>query len=259
MEQLQKHIISCEHNPEAEIMCDKGCDLKITRREYQLNSCITHLKDHVRINEAVIKERSLQLIEQKEHFHLILSKLQQSNTKLSDEVSRQKVEITKLNTVRPQNNNLKFLTKWQKCLNMKIESDILEVVNLSLSASVQSFYCLHSANPSFKVKILSVDHIRIGLKGCFMFRKARNVEYRSDGSLDVMQTYGAGPAFKIGDIIECGINSPPYFTNTWTGDVQVYFTHNGQLIKEQLVSMPMGGFFPEIFMMGASKVEYLTN
>lgn len=83
MEQLQNHLTECVFSPNSEMICDKGCNIKITRGEYEGENCFTHLGNRQQ--------------KQQEHFDKITSRQEKEITKLNKEVGRQRVEITKLN------------------------------------------------------------------------------------------------------------------------------------------------------------------
>lgn len=72
LERLQHHLTECDFNPNAEVICDKGCNIKITQDEYEASNCFTHLANRQQ-------------------------KQQEQITKLSVEVRRQQDEISKLN------------------------------------------------------------------------------------------------------------------------------------------------------------------
>lgn len=83
LEHLKQHIIVCEYNPKGEIVCDKGCNLKITRLEYQVNDCLTHLADRLRLCEENNRNLDNELKGQKEHFEYTIKLLKEKNTELS--------------------------------------------------------------------------------------------------------------------------------------------------------------------------------
>lgn len=133
---------------------------------------------------------------------------------------------------------------------MKIESYTLQVDNVNADAWAISTDFLTPENPSFKVKILSVDFMEIGLKSV----NHEFIYYNNNGWLHGFENDGNGHSFQICDIIEVGI----YFCQS-NNDNRVYFTHNGQTIAEATIknysfysTLHMGGFF--------NKIEYsLSN
>lgn len=44
LEDIDKHELSCEHNPEAIVICSKGCAAQIPRQQLKGHECIAHLK-----------------------------------------------------------------------------------------------------------------------------------------------------------------------------------------------------------------------
>lgn len=140
-----------------------------------------------------------------------------------------------------------------RAANMKIESNIFVVGNKNAYGFVTTFDCLTPSNSLFRVKILSVDDIYIGVKSVDTLRY---ISYASNGSLCFfgISCVEKAPLFQYHDIIECGIRSFQSDNN-----VQVYFYHNGQLVIERSVKTPPGGYFPSVYMSGTAKIEYLSN
>lgn len=56
LDNLQNHRVACYYNPDAEVTCDKGCNLKLTRREYQDVDCREHFTNRVSCQQAQIME-----------------------------------------------------------------------------------------------------------------------------------------------------------------------------------------------------------
>lgn len=56
LDNLQNHGFVCYYNPDTKFTCDRGCNLKITRREYQAVDCHGHLQNKVRCQQAQIEE-----------------------------------------------------------------------------------------------------------------------------------------------------------------------------------------------------------
>lgn len=246
LEHLQDHLLKCVYNPDTEISCDKGCDLKVTRREYEENNCLTHLADKVRRQQKEI-------------------------AKLSEEVCRQQ-EITK------------HIDNWQVCDNIKISIDqpnILEFDGDSNNAYAQSSSSLEPRNSNFKIHILNggkYNSIAIGLtrKGFTTYvAPGYNdgfIGYSSIGELWIdKRTEKIGQKWKSGDNVECGIKFPSNFINDGTKCVEVYFSVNEQSLITKSVKMPRDGFFPTILMFGlpdflsrshegtVAKIKYLRN
>lgn len=226
LEYLQQHLAICEYSPKAESVCDNGCNLKVTRREYETDYCFTPNAKRMRFNE-------------------------QENKKLNHEVSDQREEITKLKEKNPEHREIS-LQKWLDVAtsNMRIAANILEADNLNFNAWALSIDCLTPASPFFKIKILSVDFMEIGLKSTNTL--FQHIFYNSNGWLNGVENKGNGHSFLVDDIIECGIK----FSQS-SDNVQVYFTHNGRLVEEIII--PNGRYFPSISMGGVNKIEYFSK
>lgn len=76
LEQLQQHLTKCLFNPDAEVICDKGCNIKMTRHKYEVTNCFTHFASH-----------------QQEQFDKITSRQRDEITKLCEEVGLQRENI----------------------------------------------------------------------------------------------------------------------------------------------------------------------
>lgn len=294
LEHLQDHQTSCKYNPNSEIICDKGCNLKISRRGYEVNNCITHLADRVSRYEEEIIKFSHELSNQKEDFERVINGLQEQNTKLNDELTRQQEQNTKLNEeVRRLKETIKKLNisrqhdeipkvrytnilsnrppKWQNCRDMKIfidQPNILEPYENSSYGLAQLYYHLEPLNSYFKVEILreiraSYAYLVIGLssKGHLIGLPGRGKEsigYCSTGILYYLDNDIQDsnlPRSEPGDIIECGIN----FTPNGSCVVEVYFSINGQVITKTPAKMPRDGFYPAISLGPGGIVRLLNN
>lgn len=47
MEHLQSHAASCKYSPKAETICDKGCNIKMLRRDYEESDCRDHVQAEI--------------------------------------------------------------------------------------------------------------------------------------------------------------------------------------------------------------------
>lgn len=274
LEHLQDHLHKCLYNPNSEVICDKGCNMKMTRREYEVNNCFTHLLNIVNC--------------QKDDFQNTIVRQKEQIAKLSDEVSQQRAELAKLNDevcrLRGQakySNNVssnqqwelpklfdksKISTpKWQVCLNLKnlktyFHQEILEFGGNSGTAFAQLFHSLEQSYPHFKIKLLNEgahNSIAIGLtrKGHPTYEAPGNYDhsigYRCSGEVFVnKKCQKVGQEWKCGDVIECGIIFPSNFTYCGNNRIEFYFSINEQLVMKNVFEMPQDGFFPTIFMWG---------
>ncbi len=96
LENLLDHRKNCEYNAEAELVCDKGCNLTVTRREYLTNNCSAHLKRE-------IVKLSHHLSFQRKRFEGLANCLYDRIKILDDEVNRHNTQKLQLeNVIRRQ-------------------------------------------------------------------------------------------------------------------------------------------------------------
>lgn len=251
LENLQSHVAICEFSPNSEIICDKGCNIKMFRCEYERNDCLTHFA-----------AQSIRQEEQIKQFNDVVSRQQEENAKLTDEVNRKQEEISQLsyqvNCLRERIS--KEPAKWQQCHNINIsmeQPNILKVVNKESTGFAQLFHALQPPN-SFKVRISNWgihNWIVIGLTSKQHSNNDRpgwsdgSIGYSSYGTFEVdKRSEKVGDRWKDGDIIECGMQFPQHFVNSESYNVIVYLRRNGQLVTETLLRMPPDGLYPTICM-----------
>lgn len=278
------HVRSCEFNSNAEVVCNKGCSLKITRRELT-TSCYTHLKqENTELNHRVMF--------QKKQYEGLANCLYDRIKKLNDELSlhrdqhlqtglhkqqlanvirRQQQEIAELR--RKQLTTTPF--KWQICHNMKIdESNNLEIDDPKSStfAFVQSYYPLKPEKPSFRIQLSksspsenSSDQrnlIWIGLtrKGHSI---ARNAEAGSivciwNGRIQMDEEYVASSSkWIVGDFIKVGIDFTESFMSECDNSAIVNVHKNEELCFDHRMEIPRDGFFPTVCIYGGdTKVKF---
>lgn len=252
---------------DSEVICDKGCNMKMARREYEGNNCFIHLAN-------------------------LVSRQGEEITKLNDVVGRQVKEITELNdglnrarcqlkssenVVIRQQQELQSLTLYNKppnshwgILDMKIslgQSHVLECDDKNNSAAAKLVHPLEPSNSSFKIQILNTSgKIGIGLtrKGLPTYNAPLFIEGSvgcfSNGSVSLDGKWQKTlKEWRNGDIIECGIKFPNNFMNDGTKSVDVYFSVNEGKVFKKDMEMPQGGFFPSIYISKGEKVKYWCN
>lgn len=245
---MENHCRSCKYNQNAEFICDKGCNLKITRREYEMNNCFAHLANKMAHQEDTILKLRLHLSDQKHHFDRTINLLQEQITQLNYQVNHEEVQL-----------------KWKVCSKIKISFDqpnILEVLGDSSSGLAQSLYSLDSAKPCFKVQIL----YGVSMIGLTRKERTTTIGFRhmslgySSGRVWVdADDESIGPNWKNGDIIECRIKFPNNFINDGSMYVEVYFSLNNKLVTRKLYQMPRDGLFPTCYMTRYAKLKYFNN
>lgn len=246
LENLADHSVSCEYNSNYEIVCDKGCNMSITRREYKDNNCFSHLANRLSAQEKEIKKLRIELSEQREHFERLI------------------------NAGDGKSSNVSFTPqKWLVCYNAMIqEPNILKVNNPSTFAFVQSEQSLVPTKYSFKVHLSGTKNWRhliwIGLtrRGHRTDREPErgSIVYCGGGLVIAdAENVPIGPEWKDGDIIECGIKFSTNFIQDGDHSASVYFHRNDELIIIKPFKIPRDGFFPTICFAGRNaRVKYMN-
>ncbi len=239
LENLQNHVNQCIFNPSLEVTCDKGCGLKIIKKEYD-NNCISHLANLV-------------IHQQKQ-----ISRL---NAKVTILMKRQQI-WQKCDGIKVSEQNI---LEYQVMIEDIIHAINYTGIRISYTGIAQSIEPLKPEYSYFEIKILQLGNensISIGLtcKECQTNRhpgcEKGSIGYHGDdGKIFIESGAGVkfGPLWQTSDIIGCGVKFPPNFTGNGNSVVMVYFTRNNELIGEKPIGVPNGGFFPTIGMrsMGA--------
>jgi len=274
LEHLENHLINCEYNSNSEIVCDKGCEIKMSRREYATQNCYAHLKNRMRV------ERVIESTRQNEEISKLTEQLhnqRMQNTKLNDEVNGLAEQITKLNekvncleqqiendeiSKFGDNSNISLNAplKWNIFSNFKISADKVNILEQEGNgdAFAQSFYSIFELkNFCFKVQILQAVGFEIGLSSkdhAFGFRgiNVRSVVCDNEGYvyIDGENLGCIGHILKASDVVECGIKSTGKFTSDGSPNITVYFCLNGRLFIERTIKIPTGGLFPAVKTIG---------
>lgn len=173
LEHLETHLLKCEYNPNAEIICDWGCKSKIHRHELLSHNCSEYLLNLVSLKDVEITKLTSALSDQKEECRKLTRELNDRNEVLAnlqlalidrDEQithhKQQNIELLKSQVVHNSE-------KWKISRNLRFceETNILEFVGPADHASdrghAQSNYHLTASNSTFKIEVLSVTGLII--------------------------------------------------------------------------------------------------
>lgn len=272
------------YNPDSEVICDKGCIMKMSRREYEGFNCFIHLaniifrqgKEIIKLNDEVGRVRCQ------------LETCGNIKSRQSKEISGQGEETTKIddeqreppeNFVNRQEEELQNIilfnkppySYWEINGDMKIslgQSHILECADTYVAAKF--VYPLDASNSCIKIQILNISGGEYPI-GLGLTRKEHSIDngplylegsicYLSNGSVRVdgkLQKFVQ--EWEIGAIVECGIKFPNDFLNDGTTSVEVYFSVNEHPVFKNVMKMPQKGYFPTIGIFKGDKVNYWRN
>lgn len=289
MENLNGHDANtCKHNPNSVIICDKGCNIAITRREYESSNCLSHLSKKFILQEKEIVKSSKRFSDLSKKIILQGKEIAESSNRFSDlskkiilqeaKICLQEKEIVNVkNALKKLNDKMHEQSLWQICYNIDIsinEPNFLKYKDNNNSehpAFAQSIRSLEPDNPNFKMQIRyegDKTTVTIGLtpKGFPIHLIPglidESIGYHGiDGYLYNGNPIGEkfGPEFRNGDIIECGVKFPSDFVNGVSATVVVYFSINDEFVGERNVTMPDGGLFPTLRMRYNSTIEYFNS
>lgn len=276
IERLQSHTDNCIYQPNAIVVCDKGCNMSMTRREYLAN-CFTHLEKRFSGQLEEMKKTLEFLRREQQDSKQLIDRQQDEITRLTDVTITQRQGLVKLiNT-----SNLPPKCVWRTGHNMKISPDEPNIVELVAKSYTWGFaqlsHSLDADNSSFKFQILSKadndknEYIMIGVQRSDHFTcelpgyPAGSISYHDKGQLVVEGKVDFGlQKLRTGDVIECGIIYPDNFSHANLPMVQIYFSINRRIVSKKSMKMPSDGFFPTIRMGSTTsslsslpKVEYL--
>lgn len=229
---MEQHVRVCEYNLHASVVCDKGCNLDMTRQQYQENNCFSHLANEVK---ALRHEFSNEL-------RFIL---------LSDPPQWQVIQ--------------NMITNIHK---LQVGS---QVGGLSYAQSAhaltptKSVFKIYYSTVEECVNINTNIYVGLTLEGYFresMFASKKTNEQRLNdlrNSVDKDKHFLHCLKCQIGDVIECRIAFPLDFkviTNDGNHSAPVYLYVNQNLIFKKVFEIPINGFFPTIILTGNSVVRY---
>ncbi|XP_037027733.1 E3 ubiquitin-protein ligase NRDP1-like isoform X2 [Bradysia coprophila] len=255
LENLKSHLTVCTYKPNMTVVCDKGCNLVMTRLEYQ-KSCFAHLSTY--LSDKFEKE----LEEMKNQIEQLNGKINRQGESMARLVARTSAATPKLT--------------WRRIYNMNMSSDepnILEPLNTnSFCWAFVQFTRLETSTTSCRIQVMNIgddEYVVIGLAHHKHFdelpgHRVGSIGYYSRGEIVVNGKAEVGlEKWKNGDIIECGV----LFQNNSLNDDfvtgEVYFSINRKTVTKKKMKIPHDGFFPTIrmgsFSKSVPKVEYLTQ
>lgn len=256
LEHLRSHAVKCEKNPNAEVVCDKGCNLKMLRHEYQSSDCFTHISSVLLQKDSEITRLSS-----------LACRLEVENKQMNDELHQQKEENRQMNEaiyrLRSQINS--SLLKWRRCENIKFSGEtfnVMEIENKTRTVFAQYFYSLE---PSFCFGVMILDWAVDSWMVIGLTRKHypsydppgwsdESIGYNSYGCIQIDKTSAkVGDGWQNGDAVHCGIK----FRQD-TNDFLVMFLKNGKHVIEKCMQIPRDGLYPTICMWN-TKIRYLNQ
>lgn len=274
-----EHVKSCEYNADAEIVCDQGCQLKVTRTEYIQNDCLTHSKhEMVKLNRRIVF--------QKKRFEGLANSLYDRITKLNEDLNSVRAQCRTQkeqyeNVIKRQQQQILELRcnrrtigplKWQICHNLNFDdANNLKIDDYSSStfAFGQSYHCLTPARNHFQIKLAkSVENAPmltistwIGLtrKGQMANRNPATgaICFIWNGRIQMdHECIANGPMWEEGDTIKLGIkfrDSEERVRDEREGKAShdmVCLHRNEKLVFERRFPIPREGYFPAICIYG---------
>lgn len=94
---LQDHLASCKYNPNSEVICDKGCNMKMRGHVYQTHNCLTYLVNLMSHQKQEIRNLTCELIKQHKKFQRVVNGQEEEIEKLKEVVSSEKGDNIELN------------------------------------------------------------------------------------------------------------------------------------------------------------------
>lgn len=223
----------CEYNLNEDVVCDKGCSMTITRHEFQVNNCFTHLAKEI--------------------------------TKLKLVLSLQQEEIAELRYESDITWNGPL--KWQQTQNMCISQ--LNILKMDGNPNfnfgfAQSDHALEPTKRRFKIRLSTpMDSIKIWIgltrKGYppKTVSEKQSIRYQGQYVKDDAENHLVFLKCKNGDVIECGIEFPKDFINDGNCNASAYLSVNRKSTLRKQLILPKDGFFPTIFLRDSFvKVRY---
>lgn len=232
LENLEQHVSVCEYNLNASVVCDKGCNLPITRQQYQENNCFSHLANEVKtLRHEFSNELRFILLSDPPQWQVIQNMI---------------TNIHKLQ-VGSQGGGLSYAQS----------AHALTTTN--------SAFKIYYSNSTVEECVKTNFYVGLTLEGCFresMFAfKKTNKQWIKElqNGADKDKHFLRCLKCRIGDVIECRIAFPQAF-NVITSDGNsispVCLYVNQKLIFKKVLKIPTNGFFPTIILTGNSVVRY---
>lgn len=256
MEHLESHAVVCTHNPDSKVDCDHGCNLTITRREYNELNCLEHLANRNKYQEEEYNHRTEKTLF--EHHHEV-AKIRSENNRLSEKLAKRQRVISRQENAAEYFNKMRRSTNvWNNCKKVKISSHppiILEPEDNTTNYScAQLCNYLSLENRSFKMKIIDLgsrNAIGIGLAQKFQSIEFPTgfVTYFSSGKVKIGTEKAYTTAWRRGDIVEIGLNLARFNVESdGSAQVEVNISLNEISVTKTMTKIPLGGFYPTVFM-----------
>ncbi|KAG4067423.1 hypothetical protein HA402_009660 [Bradysia odoriphaga] len=257
LEHLPNHLLTCNYRPNAQIICKKGCNLQIIRRDLA-SSCFVHFENKIRCQEVEILQLSGKLNDQSAKI-----------TKLKETVIQQQTELERLGNVVAVDpfSRIRFFlqgeTVWQTFVNIKTNYDqrVLETDDKSKDGVAQLAHHLEPTYPYFSLCVLNNGPlIGMGLTSRYWggpWHNGRAVVYRSNGTVHLNgEIVYYGEEWKESDLIGCGIRFPANrpteeSVNGSPMNLQVSFYKNFEEIKI-VFPASLSVLYPTIWINGKS-------
>ncbi|XP_037034298.1 E3 ubiquitin-protein ligase COP1-like [Bradysia coprophila] len=254
LENLSTHVSECIMNPNAEMNCTKGCNLRIKRRD-QAADCFEHFNIKMQSQNLEISELS-QLVN---GHRAEKDKLKEEITKLEDTVSLQRQEIDSLDIGRFSRVRLLLTADsdiaWQYTENLKTNhiQGVLESNDKSKKAIAQLAHQLEPSRLGFSVCVLNNGSlIGMGLAGRSTTPRQtldRDLLYVNSGTIffNGSKAY-SGEEWKEGDHIGCYVQFPtdgPSFLSATSIKGSISFYRNFECVTV-LESVELLRMFPTV-------------
>lgn len=284
LEKLVLHVSKCEYNMSGEVVCDKGCNIRMARREYQVENCFSHLAKEVTklrqelCEQKIVFERTVKNLADQLYFFVSEPPEWQHIQNIDTNGNELKVAIQNNSTVdykfailhpsarrsgyrQSAFGRSDFAQRAQSAEVFPEFDQSAEVFpEFNQSAFVQSTHALEPTRSHFRILISSVHaEFQIGLTRKGYFRRMSHLRVTEQAKTrldDITNNYLDHLECKNGDVIECGIEFPNNFSNDGNQSVQVYLIENQKLISNAAYVIPKGGFYPTIILKDQSVVRY---
>ncbi|XP_037033167.1 TNF receptor-associated factor 5-like [Bradysia coprophila] len=248
LENFQQHLNNCQYDPDI-IVCDKGCKLQITRREYDHNNCLQHSLNRVRRLEEQINKLNIDKTKNSSATALVV------NTPSNEPMWKRKVNM--------------FITMDQSNYILKAHDEAYK----NIRPVAQANYSLTPANSSFHVNFDS--HGFIGL-ACKEFETSGDWFPQSHGYIfahiyrnwDKIRLYHNTTNSPHEDFdkyeldngpVKCSITFQHDFDASRDNFVEVCFSINNVIHARKIMKMPRDGLFPTIYLNKGNTCTYFMN
>ncbi|XP_037050573.1 E3 ubiquitin-protein ligase NRDP1-like [Bradysia coprophila] len=236
LENLKDHVSNqCAYNPNTEIICDKGCNIAISRHEYEANNCFSHLSNALKKLQEKLDDQTkiVNTLRWQICYNMNISISEPNILEYGQYVEGELALVQSIRPLTPDNTSFKI--------------EILHVGennNIAIGLAPKGY--LINQQPGCRLGSIGYH----GDNGKF---------FNGNGIGEVF-----GPIWKSGDIIECAVQLEVYTSILFRGSssvtVEVSFSINEQLIGKKTVKMPELGFFPTVSIRSkGGKVRYFDG